>query len=38
LFISVNNKPMTNLKGKSYGHLAEMGEILSIVDFIKAKK
>jgi len=38
LFISVNNKPMTSLKGKSYGHLAEMGEILSIVDFIKAKK
>ncbi|WP_255465132.1 hypothetical protein [Nitrosopumilus sp. b3] len=38
LFISVNNKPMSNIKGKSYGHLAEMGEILSIVDFIKAKK
>ena len=38
LFISVNNKPMSNVKGKSYGHLAEMGEILSIVDFIKAKK
>lgn len=38
LFISINNKPIANLKGKSYGHLAEMGEILSIVDFIKAKK
>ena len=38
LFISINNEPPSKTKTKSYGHLAEMGEILSIVDFIKSKK
>lgn len=38
LFISVNNEPLSKTKTKSYGHLAEMGKILSIVDFIKSKK
>ena len=40
LFCSVNNdsaKSSIN-KGKSYGHLADMGKILSIVDFIKSQK
>lgn len=38
LFITINNEPQSKSKTKSYGHLAEMGEILSIVDFIKSKK
>lgn len=38
LFITMNNVPSTKTKAKSYGHLAEMGEILSIVDFIKSQK
>lgn len=38
LFISLNNDPLTKSKTKSYGHMAEMGEILSIVDYIKSKK
>ena len=37
LFISVNNKPMKNAKNTSYGHLVEMGEILSIVEFVNLK-
>ena len=37
LFISVNNKPMKNAKNTSYGHLVEMGEILSIVEFVESK-
>jgi hypothetical protein len=37
LFISVDNKPMKNAKNTSYGHLVEMGEILSIVEFIESK-
>lgn len=38
LFISLNNEFNDKAKTKSYGRLAEMGEILSIVDFIKSKK
>ena len=38
LFISINNEPSSKTKTKSYGHLAEMGKILSIVEFIKSKK
>ena len=37
LFISVDNKPMKNAKNPSYGHLVEMGEILSIVEFVESK-
>ena len=34
LFISVGNTPLKSTKGKSYGHLVEMGKILSIVEFV----
>jgi hypothetical protein len=34
LFISVGNTPLKSSKGKSYGHLVEMGKIMSIVDFV----
>ena len=34
LFISVVNAPLKSSKGKSYGHLVEMGKIMSIVDFV----
>ena len=37
LFISVNNKPMKNAKNTSYGHLIQMGEILSIVEFVESQ-
>ena len=37
LFISVNNKPMKNVKNTSYGHLVQMGEILSIVEFVESQ-
>lgn len=33
LFISVDNTPLNASKGKSYGHLVDMGKIMSIVDF-----
>ena len=38
LFLTVSNDPLKKSKTKSYGHIAKMGEILSIVDFIKSKK
>lgn len=40
LFCSINNEPLKSAisKKKSYGHLADMGKILSIVDFIKSQK
>lgn len=38
LFISVNNPPVKNPKTKSYGQIADMGKILSIVDFVKSQK
>jgi len=38
LFVSMNNNLPSKSKAKSYGHVAEMGKILSIVDFIKSKK
>ena len=36
LFISVDNTPSKSSKKKSYGHLVEMGKILSIVDFVNS--
>ena len=38
LFISINNEIPSKTKTKSYGNVAEMGKILSIVDFVKSKK
>ena len=40
LFCSVNNDPLKSAinRRKSYGHLADMGKILSIVEFIKSQK
>ena len=37
LFISVNNKSMKNAKNTSYGHLVQMGEVLSIVEFVESQ-
>ena len=37
LFMTLNNDPLTKGKTKNYGQLAEMGKIMSIVDFIKAQ-
>ncbi len=34
LFISVDNSPSKTSKGKNYGHLVQMGKIMSIVDFV----
>ena len=36
LFISVDNTPLKASKGKSYGHLVDMGRIMSIVDFVNS--
>ena len=36
LFISVGNTPLKNSKKKSYGHLVEVGKIMSIVDFVNS--
>ncbi len=36
LFISVANEPLQKSKSKSYGHLVEMGKIMSIVDFVNS--
>ena len=38
LFISINNELSSQTKTKNYGHVAEMGKILSIIDFVKSKK
>ena len=38
LFFTLNNDSLTKTKTKSYGQIAEMGKILSIVDFIKSQK
>ncbi len=38
LFVSVDNSPKKAGKGKSYGHLAQMGKMMSIVDFINENK
>ena len=38
LFISVDNSPLNASKGKSYGHLVEMGKIMSIVDFVNSSQ
>lgn len=36
LFISVDNTPLNTSKGKSYGHMVDMGKIMSIVDFVNS--
>lgn len=36
LFISVDNMALNTSKGKSYGHLVDMGKIMSIVDFVNS--
>ncbi|MGI0056674.1 MAG: hypothetical protein ACREAK_04790 [Nitrosarchaeum sp.] len=36
LFLSVDNTPLNSSKGKSYGHLVDMGKIMSIVDFVNS--
>ena len=36
LFISVDNAPIDSSNKKSYGHLVEIGKIMSIVDFVNA--
>lgn len=36
LFISVANEPLKQSKKKSYGHLVEMGKIMSIVDYVNS--
>jgi hypothetical protein len=36
LFMSVDNVPLNASKGKSYGHLVDMGKIMSIVDFVNS--
>ena len=38
LFLTMNNDPMPKSKTKSYGKIAQMGQVLSIVDFIKDQK
>ncbi len=37
-FISVNNSLTKNSKTKSYGQIADMGKILSVVDFVKSER
>ena len=36
LFISIDNTPLKASNKKSYGHLVEMGKIMSIVDFVNS--
>ena len=38
LFLSIDNTPKKKSKTKNYGTIADMGQILSIVDFIKSQK
>ncbi len=38
LFISLDNTPLKASKGKSYGHLVEMGKVMSIVDFVNSNQ
>lgn len=40
LFCTISNEPLVKSSGgkKGYGQIAEMGKILSIVDFIKSQK
>ncbi len=38
LFVSVDNAPRKAGKAKSYGHLAQMGKIMSIVDFVNTNQ
>lgn len=36
LFLSVDNTPLKSSNKKNYGHLVEMGKIMSIVDFVNS--
>jgi len=36
LFMSMDNTPLKDHKHKSYGHLADMGRIMSIVDYVES--
>ena len=36
LFMSIDNTPLKASNKKSYGHLVEMGKIMSIVDFVNS--
>ena len=36
LQIRLDNAPLHASKGKSYGHLVDMGKIMSIVDFVNS--
>ncbi len=36
LFVSVDNTPLKTSKNKSYGHLVEMGKMMSIIDFVNS--
>jgi hypothetical protein len=36
LFISVDNAPLKSSNKKSYGHIVEIGKIMSIVDFVNS--
>ena len=36
LFISVDNTPLKSSNKKSYGHLVDIGKIMSIIDFVDA--
>ncbi|WP_299293686.1 hypothetical protein [Nitrosopumilus sp.] len=38
LFLSIDNTAKKSSKTKNYGNIADMGHILSIVDFIKSQK
>ncbi len=38
LFLSMGNTPLKTSKGKSYGHLVEMGKIMSIGGFVNLNK
>ena len=37
LFISVDNTPINSSDKKSYGHLVEIGKIMSIIDFVESE-
>ncbi len=38
LFISLDNTPLNSSNKKSYGHLVEIGKIMSTVDFVNSAK
>ena len=36
LFLSMDNTPLKDGKHKSYGHLADMGKIMSVVEYVES--